>query len=108
MPLSAAVRVNDSPIAVATAEEHKCPAEFTLLDELESIGGLKLARSTRRDASCERIVLQESTLTILIDGFCPRQQRGDAVSITQVRQQTFLIHRDLSCGVFHQSVRAGH
>src|SRR5581483_7491555 len=58
----AAVRVDDAPVAVAAAVEHEDAPELALLDELDAVGHLELARSPRRDAARQRIIAKTRTL----------------------------------------------
>src|SRR5262245_15716147 len=50
------IRINDPPVAVAPAQQHKNASQFSLLDELKSIGHEELARAARRQATGQRII----------------------------------------------------
>src|SRR5436190_16519225 len=97
------VQIHDSPIAVASTEEHEDPIERWVFNKLKSVNLLVLTRASRRLAKEKhRIVFQETPLPVLIQVSGPFLERRDLVDIRDVFQEAIGIHRHIGVVLHHR------
>src|SRR5687767_7745358 len=101
-PDGTSVGMDDPPVAISASVQHEDAPKFWLFDELKAIRHLKLAWTAGREASPERVILQQRPLAIFVQGSCPRLERRDLVDISEVRDKTVVIHRRLRGHVLDQ------
>src|SRR5438876_2587130 len=98
--LSPSVRVDDSVVVIAATDEDKYSFPIGVLNELNSIASLELARPAGRFAKQEHwIVFQEIALAQLVQVPRPALERSNLIDISNVSQEAVGIHLDIHTGL---------